>query len=98
MYQPIMSEENVRRLYFLKLEKKKPMTKLLDQILNQYFEQHNSKSLAFENDQAKGGGEETCTNVKYVETDSKSNRPKKERIIATPGTGTAHSAEPSTTL
>ena len=42
MYQPIMSEENVRRLYFLKQEKKKPMTTLLDQILNEYFEQHNN--------------------------------------------------------
>ena len=27
MYQPVMSEENVRRLYYLKLEKRKPMTK-----------------------------------------------------------------------
>ncbi len=41
MYQPVMSEENVRRLYFLKLEKRRPMTKLLDSILNQYFEQPN---------------------------------------------------------
>ena len=56
MYQPIMSEENVRRLYFLKLEKKKPMTKLLDQILNEYFEQNNSKCLSLENDEAKKGG------------------------------------------
>jgi hypothetical protein len=44
MYQPIMSEENVRRLYFLKQEKKKPMTKLLDQILDEYFEQHNNQN------------------------------------------------------
>jgi hypothetical protein len=73
MYQPIMSEENVRRLYFLKQEKKKPMTKLPDQILNQYFEQHNSKSLASENDGAKGGGEETSTDVQYAEAGSRSN-------------------------
>jgi hypothetical protein len=97
MYQPIMSEENVRRLYFLKLEKKKPMTKLLDQILNEYFEQQNSKSFAFENDEAKEGGEEICMNVKSAETHSKSNQPKKERIVMTPGTDTAHSVEPSTT-
>ena len=43
MYQPVMSEENVRRLYFLKLERKKPMTRLLDTILNHYFEQHNTQ-------------------------------------------------------
>ena len=44
MYQPIMSEENVRRLYFLKQERKIPMTKLLDQILNEYFEQRNNQN------------------------------------------------------
>jgi len=92
-----MSEENVRRLYFLKLEKKKPMTKLLDQILNEYFEQNNSKGLSSENDEAKEGGDETCMNVKYAETHSKSNQLKKERIVTTPGTGIAHFAEPSTT-
>jgi len=44
MYQPVMNEENVRRLYWLKLEKKRPMTKLLDKILNEYFEQHNGQN------------------------------------------------------
>ncbi len=43
MYQPVMSEENVRRLYFLKLEKRRPMTKLLDEILNEYFETHETQ-------------------------------------------------------
>jgi hypothetical protein len=49
MYQPVMSEENVRRLYFLKQEKKKPMTTLLDQILNEYFEQHKNQNSSSEN-------------------------------------------------
>lgn len=40
LYSPQITEENVRRLYLLKLEEKKPMTKLLDQILNEYFGQH----------------------------------------------------------
>ena len=52
MYQPLMSEENVRRLYFLKLERKKPMTKLLDEILEQFFKQHPVQELA------EGGDEE----------------------------------------
>jgi len=45
MYQPLMSEENVKRLYFLKLERKKPMTKLLDEILEQFFKTHPVKTL-----------------------------------------------------
>ena len=67
MYQPIMSEENVRRLYFLKQEKKKPMTKLLDQILNEYFEQHNNQNDPNE------GGKEACEDVNYSETHQNSN-------------------------
>lgn len=38
MYQPEISDENVRRLFYLKCEKKKPMTVLLDKILKEYFE------------------------------------------------------------
>lgn len=45
MYQPVMSEENVRRLYLLKVERKKPMTKLLDEILQQFFKQHQQQNL-----------------------------------------------------
>ncbi len=38
MYQPRISEKNIRRLYQLKVRKKKPMTHVLDEILNDYFE------------------------------------------------------------
>lgn len=91
MYQPIMSEENVRRLYFLKQEKKKPMTRLLDRILNEYFEQHNNQNEPGE------GGKKTCMNVKYARTLSNSNGSKKEGIIATSDTATAPSAKPNAT-
>jgi hypothetical protein len=37
MYQPIISDENIRRLYRMKLREKKPMTKLIDQILSDFF-------------------------------------------------------------
>jgi hypothetical protein len=91
MYHPAMSEENVRRLYFLKLEKKKPMTRLLDHILNEYFEQNTDEK------QTKEGGKSLCMSVKSAETRSKSNGPKRAESIMTSDTRTAHSAEPSTT-
>jgi hypothetical protein len=68
MYQPTMNEENVRRLYLLKLKKKRPMTKLLDQILNEYFEQDIEQKTESEE-----GGNTECTNAKSAETHSKSN-------------------------
>jgi hypothetical protein len=37
MYQPRISDENIRRLYLLKVQAKKPMTHVLDDILNEYF-------------------------------------------------------------
>jgi hypothetical protein len=37
MYTPRISDINIRRLYQLKKELKKPMTHLLDEILNHYF-------------------------------------------------------------
>ncbi len=74
MYQPIMSEENVRRLYFLKQEKKKPMTKLLDQILSEYIEQHGNQ---YEPDE---GGKETCKDANYAGTNQNSGASKQERI------------------
>ena len=91
MYQPLMSEENVRRLYRLKLVRKKPMTKLLDQILNDYFEHQQEQKASGE------GGKTECMSVKSAETHSKSNRPRREEIVATSDTRTAPSAEPSTT-
>ena len=89
MYQPVMSEENVRRLYFLKLEKRRPMTKLLDTILNQYFEQPNRQKA-----EAGEGGEGRCMNATSAETPSKSNSPKKAQIT---DTGIVPLAEPYTT-
>jgi hypothetical protein len=45
VYQPVISDENIRRLYRMKLREKKPMTKLIDQILSDFFstyEQNNT--------------------------------------------------------
>jgi ribosome biogenesis protein Nip4 len=39
MYQPEISEANIRNLYYLKLATKKPMTKLINAILAAFFEQ-----------------------------------------------------------
>lgn len=38
MYQPKISEENIRKLYKLRLHKKMPMTRVLEEILNEYFD------------------------------------------------------------
>lgn len=37
MYQPKITDENVRKLFYLKCERNKPMTFLVNEILNQYF-------------------------------------------------------------
>ena len=37
MYQPKISDENIRKLYQLRVKKKKPMTRVLEDILNEYF-------------------------------------------------------------
>jgi len=39
MYQPEITEENIRNLYYLKLATKKPMTKLINAILIAFFHQ-----------------------------------------------------------
>ena len=39
MYQPEISEENIKSLYYLKLATKKPMTKLINAILTAFFHQ-----------------------------------------------------------
>ena len=44
MYQPVISDENIQRLYRMKLKEKRPMTKLINQILENFFhtyDQHN---------------------------------------------------------
>ena len=56
------------------------MTKLLDQILNEYFEQHNNQYGPNE------GGKETCKNVKYAGTHQKSNGSKQEEFTVASGT------------
>jgi len=38
MYQPKIRNENIRKLYKLRVQKKKPMTRVLDEILNDYFD------------------------------------------------------------
>lgn len=37
MYQPLITDENIQRLYRMKLKEKRPMTKLINQILNDFF-------------------------------------------------------------
>ena len=37
MYQPMITDENVRRLYRMKLKEKRPMTRLINQILDDFF-------------------------------------------------------------
>ncbi len=97
MYQPVMSDENVRRLYWLKCKKKRPMTKLLDEILNAFFEQCNNQNSTSGNQESEEGGETKCMNVKSAETPLKSNLSRKAMIMATSDTGTVPFAEPSTT-
>jgi hypothetical protein len=48
MYQPKIRDENIRRLYQLRLEKKKPMTHVLDEILNNYFDCRQKKKIELE--------------------------------------------------
>jgi hypothetical protein len=67
LYQPEINEVNVRRLYLLKLEMGRPMTKLVNQILDEYFEIHDSQNTS------EKGGETPCTSVRSAETNSKSN-------------------------
>lgn len=40
MYQPRISDENIKRLYKLRLREQRPMTHVLDEILNEYFSLH----------------------------------------------------------
>jgi hypothetical protein len=37
MYQPEISDENIERLYRMKLKEKRPMTRLINQILDNFF-------------------------------------------------------------
>ncbi len=86
LYHPAMSDENVRRLYRLKIERKKPMTRLLDEILNEYFEQlHNHH-------ETEEGGRTECMSVKSAGTHSKPKQSDGE-VITMPGISTARSAE-----
>jgi hypothetical protein len=45
LYQPRISDENIRRLYLLKVQRKKPMTHVLDEILNNYFEAQKKEEM-----------------------------------------------------
>ncbi len=90
LYHPAMSDENVRRLYRLKLERKKPMTRLLDEILNEYFAQLNNHR------QTEEGGNAPCTSVESAGTHSRLKQPDEE-VITMSGTSTARSAEPGVT-
>ena len=38
MYQPLITDENIQRLYRMKLREKRPMTRLINQILGDFFQ------------------------------------------------------------
>jgi hypothetical protein len=40
VYQPAISDENIRRLYQLKLRERRPMTKIVNQIIEDFFKAH----------------------------------------------------------
>ncbi|MGV8058591.1 MAG: hypothetical protein AB2L12_11285 [Smithellaceae bacterium] len=54
MYQPEISDENIRKLYQLKLKKKKPMTHVLDEIIKEYFAAHQEENSIEEQEKLKG--------------------------------------------
>ena len=41
MYQPLITDENIQRLYRMKLREKRPMTKLINQILDSFFSSYD---------------------------------------------------------
>jgi hypothetical protein len=44
MYQPQISDGNIRKLYQLKTKLKKPMTHVLDEILQKYFASYQKEA------------------------------------------------------
>jgi hypothetical protein len=41
VYQPLITDENIQKLYRMKLREKRPMTRLINQILDDYFLSYN---------------------------------------------------------
>ena len=37
MYQPLITDENIQKLYRMKLKERRPMTRLINQILDDFF-------------------------------------------------------------
>lgn len=44
MYQPQISDENIHKLYLLKIKLKKPMTHIINKILENFFESNQEKT------------------------------------------------------
>jgi len=44
MYQPQIGDENIRKLYQLKIKLKKPMTTILNKILDDFFASYQEKT------------------------------------------------------
>lgn len=44
MYQPQMSDENIRKMYRLKIMLKRPMTHIINKILDQFFNSYQGKT------------------------------------------------------
>ncbi len=42
MYQPLITDENIQRLYRMKLKEKRPMTRLINQILDDFFSTYDN--------------------------------------------------------
>jgi len=45
MYQPLITDENIQRLYRMKLKEKKSMTRLINQILEDFFHVYEKAKL-----------------------------------------------------
>jgi hypothetical protein len=45
MYQPLITDENIQRLYRMKLKERRPMTKLINQILDDFFSAYEQAKL-----------------------------------------------------
>ena len=47
MYQPMISDDNIGRLYRMKIKEKRPMTRLINQILDDFFSAYEGDDKEF---------------------------------------------------
>jgi hypothetical protein len=44
VYQPVISDENIQRLYRMKIKERRPMTKLINHILEDFFQKYEQQN------------------------------------------------------